>query len=31
MKKLLNKWLNSQSYQEYCRNMAIMYNFRQNH
>lgn len=26
MKKLIKKWLRSESYTEYCRNMALMYN-----
>ena len=28
MKKLLNKWMNSEAYREYCLNMARMYNYR---
>ena len=28
MKKLINKWLNSEVYHEYCLNMARMYNYR---
>jgi hypothetical protein len=28
MKKLLNKWLKSESYNEFCLNMAKMYNYR---
>ena len=28
MKKLLKKWLKSEAYNEYCLNMARMYNFR---
>jgi hypothetical protein len=28
MKKLINRWLKSQAYTEYCINMARMYNFR---
>ena len=28
MKKLLKKWLKSEAYNEYCINMARMYNYR---
>ncbi|SEA84123.1 hypothetical protein SAMN04487851_11617 [Prevotella sp. tc2-28] len=28
MKRLINKWLRSEAYSEYCLNMARMYNFR---
>ena len=28
MKRLLNKWLKSEAYTEYCLNMARMYNYR---
>ena len=28
MKKLLNKWMKSEAYREYCLNMARMYNYR---
>ena len=28
MKKLLKKWLKSEAYNEYCLNMARMYNYR---
>ena len=28
MKRLINKWLKSEAYSEYCLNMARMYNFR---
>jgi hypothetical protein len=28
MKRLINKWLRSEAYTEYCLNMARMYNFR---
>jgi hypothetical protein len=28
MKKLINKWLKSEAYTEYCLNMARMYNYR---
>lgn len=27
MKRLFTKWLRSDSYAEYCKNMAYMYNF----
>ena len=27
MKKLINKWKNSNSYNEYCKNVARMYNY----
>jgi hypothetical protein len=27
MKKLINKWKNSNTYNEYCKNMAHMYNY----
>jgi len=29
MKKLINKWKNSNAYNEYCKNMARMYNYGQ--
>lgn len=29
MKKLLRKWLKSEAYNEYCKNMARMYNYNQ--
>ena len=28
MKKLINKWRNSNAYYEYCLNMARMYNYQ---
>ena len=28
MKKLINKWLKSEAYTEYCNNMARLYNYR---
>ena len=28
MKKLINKWLKSEAYTEYCNNLAILYNYR---
>ncbi len=28
MKKLINKWLKSEAYTEYCNNIARLYNYR---
>ena len=29
MKRLINRWLHSDAYQEFCLNMARMYNYHQ--